>query len=253
MNATAPPDLPVSTLPSADEFELSAGRLCLDLPNTLNRRPTVRPVELLRSYGHLLAWARLAGVLDDDAARALRARADEGPKAADAVLRRAIALREATYAAMHAIVSERPVPGAALATINAEVARAGARAIVVPVVTAPSGGAPAHGASVMSARGVATSDAFRTGGSAPGASVSSFVWGWDDAAPALDRPLWPVARSLAELLTSDELPRVRECAADNCAWLFIDTSKNRSRRWCDMAVCGNRAKARRHYARARGA
>ena len=67
---------------------------------------------------------------------------------------------------------------------------------------------------------------------------------WEDK-DALDRMLWPVVRSVAELLTSDDLDRVRECAADNCAWLFLDRSKNRSRRWCDMAVCGNRAKVRR--------
>jgi len=64
--------------------------------------------------------------------------------------------------------------------------------------------------------------------------------------------LWPVAHDAAELLASDQLPRLRECAADDCCWLFLDESKNRSRVWCDMRVCGNRAKARRHYARTRG-
>jgi predicted RNA-binding Zn ribbon-like protein len=73
---------------------------------------------------------------------------------------------------------------------------------------------------------------------------------WEDE-DALDRMLWPVVRSAAELLTSDDLDRVRECAADNCAWLFLDRSKNRSRRWCDMAVCGNRSKVRRFRQRSR--
>ena len=68
-----------------------------------------------------------------------------------------------------------------------------------------------------------------------------------------DRMLWPVTRSAAELLVSGELSRVRTCANDTCGWLFMDTSKNRSRRWCDMNDCGNRAKARRHYARKRAA
>ncbi len=71
-----------------------------------------------------------------------------------------------------------------------------------------------------------------------------FRWDWEED-DALDRVLWPVVRSAAELLTSDQLDRVRECAAEDCAWLFIDGSKNRSRRWCDMAVCGNRSKVRR--------
>ena len=205
---------PAAALPTAADFELSAGRLCLDLPNTLSRRPTPEPVELLASYGHLLAWARLAGLVDEAGARALLDAAARRPDEARRVLRRAVALREAIYAAMHAVVDGEAVPDAALDVINAEAARANAHARIV-----------------------------RTD--------AGFGWGWDDERAALDRPLWPVARSAAELLTSSELPLVRECAADDCAWLFIDTSKNRSRRWCDMAVCGNRAKARRHYARAK--
>ena len=62
--------------------------------------------------------------------------------------------------------------------------------------------------------------------------------------------LWPVAWSAAELLAQGPLERIRECPGqDTCGWLFLDLSKNASRRWCDMRVCGNRAKARRHYER----
>jgi predicted RNA-binding Zn ribbon-like protein len=61
----------------------------------------------------------------------------------------------------------------------------------------------------------------------------------------------PVAQSAADLLTSEELNRVGQCADDHCGWLFMDMSRNRSRRWCDMGDCGNRAKARRHYQRKR--
>lgn len=77
-----------------------------------------------------------------------------------------------------------------------------------------------------------------------------FTWPYTDD---LARALWPLAASAAELLTSEEHRRVKECAAENCNWLFLDVSRNRSRRWCDMAVCGNRAKARRFSARQRGA
>ena len=208
-----PPSAPA--LPTDADFELSAGRLCLDLPNTLSRRPTPEPVEQLSSYGHLVAWARLAGLLDDEQAAALVDAAARHPEEARRVLRRTVSLREAIYAVMHALVAGEPVPDAALATINAEAARANGHACIVR-------------------------------------ADAGFAWGWDEDGPSLDRPLWPIARSAAELLTSSELPLVRECAADNCGWLFMDTSKNRSRRWCDMAVCGNRAKARRHYARAKG-
>jgi predicted RNA-binding Zn ribbon-like protein len=76
-----------------------------------------------------------------------------------------------------------------------------------------------------------------------------FVWEWINMDQYLDSVLWAVARSAAELLLSDELQHLRICAADNCAWLFLDRTKNQRRRWCDMKVCGNRVKARRHYER----
>lgn len=63
----------------------------------------------------------------------------------------------------------------------------------------------------------------------------------------LDQLLWPIAQSASDLLVSNKLNRVRRCAAEECGWLFLDTSRNRSRRWCNMKDCGNRMKARRHY------
>ena len=76
-------------------------------------------------------------------------------------------------------------------------------------------------------------------------------WRDDDA---LESILWRVVKSAAELITSEEAKLVRQCeafATSDCAWLFIDETRNRSRRWCSMASCGNRAKARRHYHRTR--
>ena len=65
--------------------------------------------------------------------------------------------------------------------------------------------------------------------------------------------LWPIVESAAELLTSERRSRIGQCADDRgCGWLFLDATKNRSRRWCAMGDCGNRAKARRHYLRTRG-
>ena len=73
-------------------------------------------------------------------------------------------------------------------------------------------------------------------------------WVWETDSPAW--MLWPVAWSAGELLRSDDLKYLRKC--EGCDWLFLDTSRNHSRRWCDMKTCGNRAKARRHYERTRG-
>jgi len=85
------------------------------------------------------------------------------------------------------------------------------------------------------------------------ATADGYAYAWPES-DRLEQLLWPVALAAAELLTSaQDRPRVKECAADNCNWLFLDMSRNRSRRWCDMKVCGNRAKARRFSARHRDA
>ena len=68
-------------------------------------------------------------------------------------------------------------------------------------------------------------------------------WDFDDA-PAMAL-LGPVAWKAAELLELGPLDRLKECPADTCGWLFVDTSRNRSRTWCSMATCGNNAKVRR--------
>ena len=73
-------------------------------------------------------------------------------------------------------------------------------------------------------------------------------WEWKpDSNP--ERVLWPILRSAAELLTSPERSLIRECGSQTCTWLFLDRSKNRTRLWCDMKTCGNRAKWRRYYKR----
>ena len=67
----------------------------------------------------------------------------------------------------------------------------------------------------------------------------------------LAQPLWPVVRSAADLLTGSSLERVKRCPGEGCGWLFLDTSRNGSRRWCDMSSCGNRARVRAFAARQR--
>jgi predicted RNA-binding Zn ribbon-like protein len=66
-----------------------------------------------------------------------------------------------------------------------------------------------------------------------------------------ERLLWAVVRSASELLTSESLTRLRQCPGEECAWLFLDTSRNGMRQWCQMSACGNRAKARKFRERSR--
>jgi predicted RNA-binding Zn ribbon-like protein len=71
-----------------------------------------------------------------------------------------------------------------------------------------------------------------------------FALAWEAGVP-LERVRGEVTRAAVSLLTSDRLSRVRQCSGKNCTWLFLDTSRNGLRRWCDMQACGNRAKVRR--------
>jgi predicted RNA-binding Zn ribbon-like protein len=189
-------------------------RLCLDFANTVDWRTAAQPHELLTSYADLVAWGQRTGIVSEGTARRLLEESARGPTQAAAVLERAIVLREAIYRIFSAVVAEHAPEAADIATLN--------RAL----------------AETMSRLQLAwTADGFAR------------CWSGDE--DALDQVLWPVVRSAAELLTSDELGRVGVCAGDGCGWLFFDTSKNRSRRWCSMQDCGNRAKARRHYRRRR--
>ena len=65
-------------------------------------------------------------------------------------------------------------------------------------------------------------------------------WGWGSAESELELPVWAIAKSAMELLTSPDVQHVRACQSDTCRWVFLVTSKNHSRRWCDMKICGNR-------------
>jgi predicted RNA-binding Zn ribbon-like protein len=193
-------------------FELSAGRLCLDFANTLDERPTAHPRELLTDHGGLTAWGRQAAVLSREQALRAAQGAARRPAAAARALRRARALREMLFAVFSAVAHGRGVPPSALEALNAALPAA-----LAPLRVAREG--------------------------------RRFVWAQSGAAPDLDAIGRAVARDAADLLTSGPLERVRECSGASCAWLFLDRSRNGTRRWCDMSVCGNRAKAQRHHRR----
>jgi predicted RNA-binding Zn ribbon-like protein len=169
----------------------------------------------LASYSSLVAFAMQSTLITRDDANWLHARAEHDARGAAHVLQRAHELRAAIFAIFSAAAAGNTPDPAALSALNAELAPSLAHAQVVP--TGPDG---------------------------------AYGWGWSGR--DLDSPLWGITRGAAELLTSPvDLPRVRECGGDDCHWLFMDTSKNRSRQWCSMQSCGNRQKARRHYERVR--
>ena len=196
------------------EFRFVAGSPCLDFLNTLGDRATQTPNEHLVEYADLVTWLETGGLLSREAGAGLRRESASDSFEADAVLRRAIALREALYRIFTTMVGGEAPPASDLLLLNEELAAALAHRRLV-------------------------------------SSEAGFDLAWSSDGDELSEPLWPVALSAAELLTSGSVARVKSCASDDCAWVFMDESRNRSRQWCEMETCGNRAKARRHYARGR--
>ncbi len=194
----------------AGKFSFLANNLALDFANTLDWRLGDRLADRLQCYADLVAWGRDAGLLDEGAARGLVEEAAGQPDAARRVLEEARRLREAILGIFDAVIAGLEPGRDDMAALNAALAKALPHLRVV--------------------RG-----------------EQGFAWAWEPAPGSLDSILWPLARASADLLVSDELDRVRVCSDDSCGWLFIDTTRNRSRQWCSMETCGNRAKARRHY------
>lgn len=191
------------------------GALCLDFCNTVSgRRDGYVLADHWQDYPDLTHWSQAAGILSPREAQDLMRQAAASSEQAHRALARARDLRETLYRIFSAQASGRTFSRADLDHLNS---------FLVDALM--------HARLVKSREGI--------------------VWAWQEAESRLDRMLWSITRSAADLVTSDHLMRVRECAGDDCSWLFVDTSKNHSRRWCDMSDCGNRAKARRHYARAR--
>jgi predicted RNA-binding Zn ribbon-like protein len=183
--------------------------LCLSFANTRFWRGRPAPSETLHDCAELLAWLQGAGT------EGLASATDwshHHPHKAQQVFAEAVQVREALYDIFSVLADEQPVRQSALAVLQQALSAAPARHALV-----------------------------RSG--------KAFAWRIDETpvtAPAL---LAPVLWSAADLLVGDLRYAVRRCANDECVWLFLDRSKAGTRRWCDMASCGNRAKARRHYSR----
>ncbi len=199
------------------EFNFVAGDLSLDFTNTVdNRRSNSLKEDTLKDYSTLLEWSRLAGLLSDQQFDSLMVEVQRRPEEAQAVLERARALREAIYRIILASFTQELVQITDLSLLNAELA----------------GGLPNYRLE---------------------AEDGGYTWKWEYPENALDVMLGPAAQSAARLLTSPDFELVRECAGDDCGWLFLDRTRNHSRRWCDMKGCGNLAKVHSYRSRKKSA
>ena len=199
-----------------ESYDLVGGAISLDLVNTATGRTNGPFRDRLNSYADLVTWAVRAADLDPAVGDQLRQAGAQNSTAATETLESAKRLRDATYRAFSARARGERMDDKDLAVLS-----------------------QAYADAVANRKLMCRDEA-----------DCSFEWRSDED---LARPLWPAAIDALELLTSEQAARVKECATDNCNWLFVDASKNKSRRWCEMKECGNRAKARRHYQRQRGA
>jgi predicted RNA-binding Zn ribbon-like protein len=198
---------------STADFDYESGDLCLDFANTLEWHASGHPVEHMEDYFAMLTWGEGAGIIEAEKAARLRRLATGNQSEAAQAYASAITLREAIYRIFSRQYHEEAIQPDDLQVLNAILTRSLPHLQVVSL-------------------------------------SAGFEWEWAGGSDDFSQIIWPVARSAADLLTSEQLNRVRVCEDDRgCGYLFIDSTRNHSRRWCSMESCGNRAKARRHYAR----
>lgn len=192
------------------KFELLGGALCLDFANTIHEYGAADPREELDNFQDLISFGHQAGAITEKEAAMLSSRAANNPQMANRTLTAAKEFRRSLYRSFSAIAKGKDPSNSDLAYFNQRLPR------VLQNLQVQKKG-------------------------------HDVVWVWKRNHVNLDPILWPIVRSAAELLTSDQRSLIRECEGEDCTWLFLDHSKNRTRRWCDMDICGNRAKWHRYY------
>lgn len=214
-------------------FDLCGGHPALDLVNSLdNRFRADGPNEMLPSYADLLRFLEESELLSRQIVRALSKTGEV--EAATQALHCAHELREATAAVLYSGLDRKEPRQQDLRTLEKHFLDA-ARHRELRWEGGKSGSAS-----------TAKSAQREPGG---GRGQGGFAWAWGRYENEPNLPVWILAESVSDLLLSPDIASVRTCAADTCRWLFLDTSKNHTRRWCNMKVCGNRMKARRFHAR----
>lgn len=188
------------------------GRLCLDFINTVEWHSSENHREDLNSFDDLMMWSERIGILMKSEVKKLRRMAAKDPSEAETVLKKSIELREVVYRILSSVTAGDNPKKEDLSKFNKNLSNTMIQSRIVKTKT-------------------------------------GFSWNLIGDKNSLDWMINPVVRSAADLLVSDELDRVKKCADPQCGELFLDVTRNKSRRWCDMNDCGNRAKARRFYKR----
>jgi predicted RNA-binding Zn ribbon-like protein len=196
-------------------LDLKSGHPILEFTNTVGNHASDHPGEHLFSYEDLLSWMGNIGLLQEGQLQVLKRKAAAQSEESTAAFAKSLELREAIYRIF---------------------------------VAQTKGESPAQGD--MDVLNSVLKNLTR--GAQIGQESGRFVWHWNFDETALEAPLSIIALSAVDLMISENIKWVGQCADEGgCGWLFVDTSKNHSRRWCDINDCGNRAKQRRYQQRTR--
>ncbi len=200
----------------AGALPLIGGALALDFVNTESDRGGATHRDDLHEARHVADWLQHTSALAPEEADWLRGETATKSDLASALLARARALREDIGEIFRAVACGATAPPRPVSTLTAFHARALARSALTP-------------------------------------AGERYVWRWTLRASPIEAALGPIVLSAVTLLSQGDLSRVKQCAGVACGRMFYDETKNKRRRWCEMEVCGNRAKQRRYAARERPA
>jgi predicted RNA-binding Zn ribbon-like protein len=193
-------------------FDLTAGCLCLDFANTVDKRLSSNPEDKLSGYEELVTFGKQTGVFSLSEFRKLQREGRQDKSETSILFKQAVDLREMVFRILAPVAAGREVSEADAGALNDALKKLNAGSLVVP---------------------------------GPG----QVAWRWVEKSNGVARLLGRIVRSAVEVLTSDDIERVKQCGAEKCCWLFMDRSRSRNRRWCEMRTCGSQHKSKAYYKR----
>jgi len=187
-------------------LRFDGGNLSLNFLNTVEYRHEEFAVDFIHHYLDLITWAHFADAVGDSQKELLQGLSQEKSNEAIKIYYEAIQLREAMYEYIINLINRENVDPVSMHIINQWISRAFSN-LELHLVD------------------------------------RNVVLDWNAEKFGLESVLWPIIKSFVDLVTLTNHKRIKQCS--NCGWIFVDNSKNSSRRWCSMEICGNRVKARR--------
>lgn len=196
-------------------WKFIGGRLCLDFVNSvggreeLEKKPYPENIivkDKLENFNDFAAWAKDIGMITESERRYLLNSPEK--KVKEQTFKKAIELRESLFRLIYNVINQLNPDEETIQILNRE-----------------------YSIAIENRKLVYKNN--------------KIEWQFSKDPLKPDYLIWPIAESAVKLLSSDLLSRVKICSGDGCGWLFLDTSKNKSRQWCDMKDCGNLAKVRR--------